>query len=58
LSRWRLNGRVEKRSETLKPMDRKILSAICLVLVIIRVIERPASAKSKFQNKRGGALAV
>ena len=55
---WRLNGCVEKRSGTLKPMDPNILSAICLVLVIILVIERPASAKSKSQIKHDGALAV
>ena len=55
---WRLNGRVEKRSETLKPMDPNILSAICVVLVIILVIERPASAKWKSQIKHDGALAV
>ena len=37
-------------------MDPNILSAICLVLVIIPVIEGPASAKSKSRND--DALAV
>ncbi len=35
-----------------------ILSPIYLVLVIILAIEGPASAKSKSQMKRNGALAV
>jgi len=49
---------VEERSETLKPMDPNILSAICAVLVIILAIERPASAKWKSEMKHDGALAV
>jgi hypothetical protein len=48
---WHLNGCVEKRSRTLKPMDPNILSPIYLFLVIILAIERPASAKSKSQIK-------
>jgi hypothetical protein len=39
-------------------MERNILSAICLVLVIIPVVERPASAKLKSRIKHDGALAV
>ena len=41
-----------------EPRSEPILSAICLVLVIILVIERPASAKWKSQIKHDGALAV
>ena len=39
-------------------LSEPILSAICVVLVIILVIERPASAKWKSQIKHDGALAV
>jgi hypothetical protein len=39
-------------------MAPNILSAICLVLAIIPVTERPASAKSKSRKKQDGVLAV
>jgi hypothetical protein len=51
-------GYVEKRCEIIKPMDTNILSAICVVLVIIAAIERPASAKWTSDVKHDGSLAV
>ena len=48
----------EKRSEIPKPMDPNILQALCVVLVIIPVIERPPNATWKTQMKHDGALAV
>ena len=49
-----LDGRFGNVADLSEP----ILSAICMVLVIILVIERPASAKWKSQIKHDGALAV
>src|ERR1700691_2911882 len=51
----RARGEVQRNSQANGP---NILSAICVVLVIILVIERPASAKWKSRIKHDGALAV
>jgi hypothetical protein len=50
-NRRRLKGRVEKRSETLKPVAPNVLSAICVALVIILVIETTGKRERKFPDK-------
>jgi hypothetical protein len=47
-----------RRPLALNLRDLNILSAICLVLVIIPVVERPASAKLQSRIKHDAALAV